>query len=72
MPLRGRPHPARRHRKTLDRFAKSGLRAAATGLIIVTDEEAAQADYMRDFQTVLFSHPATSPITQLGLWQGQH
>lgn len=58
--------------KILDRFAQYGLPIAATELIIVTDDEAAQADYMRDFLTVFFSHPATSSIIQWGFWEGQH
>lgn len=56
--------------KILDRFAKFGLPLHATEFDIGTYDEAVQADYMRDFLTVFFSHPATEGITQWGFWEG--
>lgn len=58
--------------KILDRFARQGVPLHATEFDISTDDEAAQGDYMRDFLTVFFSHPATEAITQWGFWEGQH
>jgi len=58
--------------RILDRFAAFGLPLHATEFDISTDDEVAQGDYMRDFLTVFFSHPATESITQWGFWQGHH
>ena len=58
--------------KILDRFAKFGLPIQATELDINIEDEEAQGDYMRDFLTAFFSHPATEAITQWGFWEGQH
>ena len=64
--------PPERVIQILDRFAKFGLPIQATEFDINTDDEAAQGDYMRDFLTVFFSHPATEAFTQWGFWAGQH
>ena len=58
--------------KILDRFAKFGLPIQATELDINVEDEEVQGDYMRDFLTAFFSHPATEAITQWGFWEGQH
>jgi len=56
----------------LDRFAKFGLPIHITEFDIETRDERAQGDYMRDFLTAAFSHPATEGFTQWGFWEGQH
>lgn len=56
----------------LDRFSKFGLPIQATEFDVNVEDEAAQADYMRDFLTAFFSHPATEAITQWGFWEGRH
>jgi len=56
----------------LDRFAKFGLPLQATEFDIDIADEKTQGDYMRDFLTAFFSHPATEAITQWGFWQSQH
>jgi GH35 family endo-1,4-beta-xylanase len=43
---------------TLDRFAKFGLPIRITEFTIGTDDPDLQADFTRDFLTVLFSHPS--------------
>jgi len=64
--------PPQRIVEILDRFAKFGIPIQATEFDINTDDEDAQGDYMRDFLTAFFSHPATEAITQWGFWQGRH
>jgi GH35 family endo-1,4-beta-xylanase len=57
----------------LNRFAKFDLAMQATELDIGTGgDEAAQADYLRDFMTLFFSHPATVGIVMFGFWEGAH
>ena len=58
--------------RILDRFAKFGLPIQATEFDINVEDEEVQGDYMRDFLTAFFSHPATEAITQWGFWEGQH
>ena len=38
----------------------------------VGDDEALQADYLRDVMTVAFSHPAFQGIVMWGFWEGRH
>jgi len=56
----------------LDRFAAFGYPLHATELDINIPDEVAQADYMRDIMTVLYSHPAMEKITLWGFWEGRH
>ncbi len=56
----------------LDRFAKPGLPIEATEFDINVNDEKLQADYMRDYMTVLFSHPAVNGIIMWGFWEGRH
>jgi len=56
----------------LDRFAKFKLPIHATEFDINTDDEITQGNYMRDFVTAFFSHPATEALVQWGFWEGQH
>ncbi len=56
----------------LDRFAKFAKPIHITEFDIETRDEAAQADYMRDFMTAVFSHPSVEAFTQWGFWEGRH
>jgi endo-1,4-beta-xylanase len=58
--------------KILDRYAALGLRIKVTELDMKLDDEQLRADYMRDFLTVLFSHPAVDGVVQWGFWEGAH
>lgn len=48
------------------------LPISQTELSVNVTDEAVQADYLRDFMTVFFSHPATESIVHWGFWKGQH
>lgn len=39
---------------------------------VSTDDEALQADYLRDFYTLLFSHPNVIGVQMWGFWAGAH
>ena len=56
----------------LDRFGKFGLPIAITEFDVNTDDEQLQADYLRDFFTAAFSHPAVNSIVMWGFWEGRH
>lgn len=56
----------------LDRFAKLGVKIKITELDINTQDNELQADYMRDFYTILFSHPAAEAIISWGFWEKYH
>jgi endo-1,4-beta-xylanase len=58
--------------KRLTDLAQFGLPLEITELDINTANEAMQADYLRDFMTLAFSHPAVSGILMWGFWEGQH
>jgi endo-1,4-beta-xylanase len=69
--------------RILDRFASLGLPLQVTEFDIrfakpeefynFSDEELQlQADYTRDFMTVMFSHPAVVGIVMWGFWEGHH
>jgi|APSaa5957512622_1039677.scaffolds.fasta_scaffold05021_2 GH35 family endo-1,4-beta-xylanase len=58
--------------KTLDRFAAFGLPLEITELDVDLSDETLQADFMRDFMTVVFSHPAVTNIVMWGFWEGRH
>lgn len=57
---------------TLDRFATLGLPIRITEFDVVVDDEQLQADYVRDFLTAAFSHPAVNGVLMWGFWEGQH
>lgn len=48
------------------------LAIRATEFDIRTLDEQLQADYTRDFLTIMFSHPATVGVQAWGFWAGQH
>jgi len=56
----------------LDRFAALGLPIQITEFDVDTTDEALQADYLRDFLTAAFSHPAIESILMWGFWEGRH
>ncbi len=71
--------------KILDEFATFGLPIQVTefdisfenkesrgNYTLSTNELQLQADYMRDFMTLLFSHPAVEGIVMWGFWEGRH
>lgn len=58
--------------KILDRFAATGLRLQSTEFDINITDEQCQGDYLRDFMTTLFSHPAVDGIVMWGFWEGRH
>ena len=58
--------------KVLDRFGKFGLPITITELDIGSDDEAAQADYMRDFLTAMFSHATTDGVVMWTFWRVNH
>ncbi|MEK7720809.1 MAG: endo-1,4-beta-xylanase [Elusimicrobiota bacterium] len=58
--------------KVLDRFQRLGKPIQATELDIDITDEKLQADYLRDFMTAVFSHPAVEGITLWGFWEGIH
>ena len=53
----------------LDRYASLGLPLEATEFDITTADQQLQADYTRDFLTILFSHPDTTAISTFGIWE---
>ena len=56
----------------LDRLAELRLPVHATEFDIATDDQEAQADYLRDFLIAFFSHPSTESVTQWGFWEKTH
>lgn len=56
----------------LDRYGKFKKEIAVTEFDIVIDDEELAGNYVRDFYTVLFSHPAVTNITMWGFWDGNH
>jgi endo-1,4-beta-xylanase len=56
--------------KALDRFAKFGVPLEIAEFDINIRDESAQADYLRDYITTCFAHPATMGVTLWGFWEG--
>jgi GH35 family endo-1,4-beta-xylanase len=56
----------------LDRFAALHTEIQATEFDISMTDEQLQAQYMGDFMTALFSHPAVAGIVMWGFWEGAH
>jgi GH35 family endo-1,4-beta-xylanase len=56
----------------LNDFQKLGLKIKITELDIQTFDEQLQADYLRDFYTVIYSHPSTHAIVSWGFWEDAH
>jgi len=56
----------------IEEFDRFGLPIHITEFDIDTLDEEAQADYTRDFLTVVFSHPRTEAFVMWGFWEGDH
>lgn len=65
------PHPERML-AMLDRFAALELPIAVTEFDVEVADETTQADFLRDFLTVSFSHPRVNSVLMWGFWAGQH
>ena len=59
-------------KRLLDRYAALGLSLRITEFDMNTADEALQADYTRDFLTMVFSHPAVTGFQMWGFWEGAH
>lgn len=55
--------------EVFDRFAKFGLPIHVTEFDVATLDEQTKADYLRDFYTIAFSHPAVEAVIQWGFWE---
>jgi GH35 family endo-1,4-beta-xylanase len=64
--------PIPRLAEILDRFATFGLPIEVTEFDVDTFDEQLQADYTRDFMTLVFSHPSTVGILTWGFWEKAH
>ena len=58
----------------LEEFATEfpGLRFRITEYDVTTENEPLQADYLRDFLTLVFSHPQVDGFQFWGFWAGRH
>ncbi|MFH0758346.1 MAG: endo-1,4-beta-xylanase [Bacteroidota bacterium] len=56
----------------LDRFASLGKEIKITEHDIAIAQREVQADYTRDFMTIVFSHPSVKSILSWGFWAGAH
>ena len=56
----------------LDRYAKFGLPIQMTEFDVQVPDEQLQADFTRDFLTVMFSHPSVNGVVMWGFWEGRH
>ncbi len=58
--------------EVLNRFARFGLPIQVTEFDIDTTDQTLQADYAKDFLTLIFSHPGVTGFFMWGFWEGQH
>lgn len=56
----------------LDRYGKFKKDIAITEFDVVIDDEELAGNYVRDFYTVLFSHPQVKNLTMWGFWDESH
>ena len=56
----------------IDEFAASGKRIAITEYDASGVDETLAGDYMRDFLTMVFSHPSVDAFLMWGFWDGAH
>ena len=56
----------------LDALAKFGKRIEITELDLGVPDDTVQGQYLRDFYTAAFSHPAVDGVIQWGFWEGSH
>ena len=64
--------PPARLLEILDRFATLGLPMQGTEHDINLYDEPLQADYTRDYLTVMFSHPSVIGVLTWGFWEKRH
>ena len=63
--------PARVY-EILDRFSSFGADLAVTEYDVNSTDEQLQADYLRDYLTICFSHPKVKAFYIWGFWEGRH
>jgi GH35 family endo-1,4-beta-xylanase len=68
----GYPTPPAVLLQILDRLAELNLQLAVTEYDFETRDERLQADYLRDFLTIIFSHPSIVSFQMWGFWDGNH
>ncbi|HTV23106.1 MAG TPA: endo-1,4-beta-xylanase [Polyangiaceae bacterium] len=56
----------------LDRYGKFGKDIAVTEFDVVLEDEELAGNYVRDFYTVLFSHPRVTTLVMWGFWDANH
>lgn len=56
----------------LDQMAKLGKKLYVSEFDVTLDEPAVRAQYVRDFYTAVFSHPAVDGMVLWGFWDGAH
>lgn len=56
----------------LEDFAKFGLKMKITEFDMDIDDEQVQAQYTKDFMTIIFSHPKVVGFQMWGFWAGSH
>lgn len=56
----------------LDRYGRFGKDIAVTEFDVVMDDEELAGRYVRDFYTVLFSHPRVTTLVMWGFWDANH
>lgn len=66
------PNPPERVLATLEVYATLKLPVRFTEFDIDTEDEELQADYMRDFLILAYSHPSVIGVQQWGFWEGAH
>ncbi|MCB8994266.1 MAG: endo-1,4-beta-xylanase [Bacteroidales bacterium] len=64
--------PITRLKTVLDKFSLPGKEIKITEFDIDVNQPEVQADYTRDFMTMVFSHPAVTAILSWGFWESQH
>ena len=57
--------------RVMDRYATFGVPLQVTEFDVSTEDEAVQADYVRDFTTAVFAHPASNAMILWGFWEGK-
>lgn len=66
------PMPIKQVWDNLNQLAKFKLPIKITEFDVVTPDEELQADWTRDFLTLIFSHPLTEGFLMWGFWDGKH
>ncbi|MDY3551517.1 endo-1,4-beta-xylanase [Gemmata sp. JC717] len=56
----------------LNTYGAYGLPIAITEFDFTTSDQQLQADYLRDYMTMVFSNPAVTEFVQWGFWAGSH